>query len=68
MANNCEAVNKAGHQCVWPIGHSRHGFVGIGGSAPDMPVVPVHGYYNSALCIWEVWPVATTPPKPPPKG
>jgi len=54
---NCAAVNGAGHQCSWPEGHKKHGFVGIGPTAPNTnPVVAVHGYWNP-LGFWEIWPV-----------
>jgi hypothetical protein len=55
---NCTSVNGAGHQCCWPDGHKKHGFVGIGG--PTNPAVPVHGYWN-ALGFWEIWPATPAP-------
>lgn len=58
----CTAVNGAGHRCSWPLGHTKHGFIGIGPTpAYPTPAVPVHGYYNPQG-FWEIWIVAPAPP------
>jgi hypothetical protein len=62
---NCTAVNGAGHQCAWPEGHKKHGFVGMSGpGSGSSPAVEVHGYYNQ-LGFWEVWPATIPAPAPP---
>jgi hypothetical protein len=61
---NCTSVNGAGHQCVWPEGHKKQGFVGLGPNPPNpYPAVAVHGYWN-ALGYWEIWPAVPTPTAP----
>ena len=59
------SVNGAGHQCSWPLGHTKHGFVGISEptAASARPTVAVHGYWN-ALGYWEIWPAVPTPTAP----
>jgi hypothetical protein len=61
MATRTE-VNGAGHQCSFPLGHKKHGFVGIQSATPTTaptsahPTVEVHGYWNPQG-YWEIWPV-----------
>jgi hypothetical protein len=59
---NCTATNAAGHQCAWPEGHKKYGFVGISGPTKNT-AVPVHGYWNPSG-YWEVWPVVAAPATP----
>jgi hypothetical protein len=59
---NCAAVNGAGHQCTWPEGHKKYGFVGITepSTTSKSPAVGVHGYWNP-LGFWEIWPAVPVP-------